>query len=236
MQTTFLNVEREGNRLGCTSFKLTNHRHTTIIMREILGYGEDALTLWVLKNRLEQILKAFNDNTNPEDCLVYYRPSFGRRGGQNSVEFGEFDAIIASREKYYLIESKWDNHSDSEKDNVILRNEQLLRHDIFTWYLFNWTSKYSGHWQKFKAEQENDFKKFSKAIPPAGSLLAANLESILSRLVDYLHCESIQSPVRNLLLFFYDGNRSKPPTKTNAGFTIIPIDYGKLSKDNFINI
>lgn len=72
-------------------------------MTKIMGYGEDALTIWALKNKLSIILGAFNDQTDPKDCLVFYRPSFGRSGGSGSAEFGEFDAIVASKQKIYLI-------------------------------------------------------------------------------------------------------------------------------------
>jgi hypothetical protein len=204
-------------------------------MSKILGYGEDALTLWALKEQLRKILDVFKDSTNVEDCLIFYRPSFGRSGGKHSAEFGEFDAIVASKEKYYLIESKWDNHSNYEKDSVRLRDEQVLRHEIFTWYLYNWGTMYSGNWQRFKAEQEKNFK-YEKTIPPAGSLLATNLEYTLSKIVNYCDCDTIQSNARNVLLFFYDSSKSQPPTKTNGMFTIIPIDYAKYTQNNFINI
>lgn len=75
-------------------------------MGKIFGYGEDALTLWLLKNQPHEILRQFNDEGKPSDCLVFYRPSFGRSGGPDSAEFGEFDAILASKENVYLIESK----------------------------------------------------------------------------------------------------------------------------------
>jgi hypothetical protein len=186
-------------------------------MSKILGYGEDALTLWALKEQLRKILDVFKDSTNVEDCLIFYRPSFGRSGGKHSAEFGEFDAIVASKEKYYLIESKWDNHSNYEKDSVRLRDEQVLRHEIFTWYLYNWGTMYSGNWQRFKAEQEKNF-------------------NTLSKIVNYCDCDTIQSNARNVLLFFYDSSKSQPPTKTNGMFTIIPIDYAKYTQNNFINI
>ncbi len=35
-------------------------------MTKILGYGEDALTLWLLKNQPTEILKLFNDKTEVE--------------------------------------------------------------------------------------------------------------------------------------------------------------------------
>lgn len=75
-------------------------------MSKIFGYGEDALTLWALKQHTSNILEEFQDKTPISNCLIFYRPSFGR--GFGSV-FGEFDAILVSRENIYLIESKWDN-------------------------------------------------------------------------------------------------------------------------------
>jgi len=96
-------------------------------MNRILGYGEDAFTLWALKHHTTEILKAFQDKTSPSDCLIFYRPSFGRSGGNKSAEFGEFDAILVSLENIYLIESKWDNFSRFQKHEITLSAEQKLR-------------------------------------------------------------------------------------------------------------
>ena len=86
-------------------------------MSKILGYGEDALTLWALKHHVPKILEEFQDKTPILDCLVFYRPSFGRHGQANSSVFGEFDAILASRKNIYLIESKWDNLTQFDRMN-----------------------------------------------------------------------------------------------------------------------
>ena len=64
-------------------------------MCKILGYGEDALTLWALKHRTSDILESFQDQTTPSDCLIFYRPSFGRHSKEGSAVFGEFDAMHA---------------------------------------------------------------------------------------------------------------------------------------------
>ncbi len=51
------------------------------------------------------------------------------------------------------------------------------------------------------------------------------------------HCESIsESNIRNVLLFFYDAEKSKFPVKTNNLFKLIPIDYSREIKGNFIAI
>jgi hypothetical protein len=70
-------------------------------MSEFFGYGEDAFTLWALKNKKKMVLEKFNDKSAPSDCLNFYRPSFGRSGGKQSAEFGEFDAILVSLENVY---------------------------------------------------------------------------------------------------------------------------------------
>jgi hypothetical protein len=54
-------------------------------MVKILGYGEDTLTLWAMKEHIGKILKEFEDPTLSSDCLVFYRPSFGRSGGEDSA-------------------------------------------------------------------------------------------------------------------------------------------------------
>jgi len=48
----------------------------------IIGYGEDGLTAWAVTHRLADILKALDDPTAPSDCMVVFRPSFGRAHGQ----------------------------------------------------------------------------------------------------------------------------------------------------------
>jgi hypothetical protein len=204
-------------------------------MSEILGYGEDALTLWALKHHISKILEEFQDKTPISECIAFYRPSFGRHGKEGSSIFGEFDAILASRKNIYLIESKWDNLSEFKKEDIILRKEQTVRHEVFSWYLTHWNKDYS-KWQSFIKKYQKDFKieNENKTIAPKGSLLSRNLEFILTKLQE--HCESSLSEanIRNVLLFFYDVEKSKPPTKTNKGFKTIPIDYSKEIKSNFI--
>jgi len=84
-------------------------------MSEIFGYGEDALTLWVLKRHVSTILNHFKDSSSHSDCLVFYRPSFGRHAKEHASVFGEFDAIVASPQNICLVESKWVNLVESKK-------------------------------------------------------------------------------------------------------------------------
>jgi len=207
-------------------------------MSKVFGYGEDALTLWTLKRHTSRILEhpKFQDKTAPSDCIVFYRPSFGRSGGKKSAEFGEFDAILVSSENAYLVESKWDNNAVYKKDEITLDKEQLLRHQILSWYLTHWNKKHYHNWQNFAKEQEKDFQKEfknKKRIATKG-LLAANLHFILTKSTK--HCKKLSADnIKNVLLFFHNAaKKSKPPKKTNKSFTLIPIDYSKEIDGNFI--
>lgn len=205
-------------------------------MCKIFGYGEDAFTLWGLKHHTAKILETFQDQTNPSDCLVFFRPSFGRSGRKDSAEFGEFDAILASSENIYLIESKWDNLSDFNDEKVTIKSVQKIRHHIFRWYLARWNPKYSKDWQGFVRDHTPDFKKKfnGKKIAPSDSLLAKNLQFILTML--QRHCRNLSSErnIKNVLLFFYDRNRSTPPIKISEDFNLVSIDYSQEIMSNFI--
>jgi hypothetical protein len=204
-------------------------------MCRIFGYGEDAFTLWTLKQKMSDIVESFKDKTDPSNCLIFYRPSFGRHSKKDSSVFGEFDAIIVSSEKVYLIESKWDNLGEFDNNEFTLKKEQKLRHKIFSWYLVHWKEKYSNKREAFKEEHQHVFhKKFKrKTIAPAGSLLARNLESILTKTTE--HCKKLsENNIKNVMLFFYNKDKSTPPAKINRTFKLIPIDYSKQIKDNFI--
>jgi hypothetical protein len=125
---------------------------------EILAYGEDALTLWALKNKLEYILQELGDSPNSSKRLAFFRPSFGRRGGKNSSQFGEFDFILLTANYIYLGESKWDNSSEKIIDGKLeLRDEQLLRHKLFKFYIDEWAfGPYKDNqWQIFVEEAKH---------------------------------------------------------------------------------
>jgi len=206
-------------------------------MVRIFGYGEDALTLWAMKEQLGTILEEFKDHTATSDCLVFYRPSFGRSGGEGSAEFGEFDAIIASRENIYLVESKWDNLSKHRKEKLLLREEQLTRHKVFAWYLTHWNKKYSSKWQEFVDDNRLNFiagKKLPEIQAGKQCLLSTNLETTLNKLSDHCRGFSSSDNIKNILLYFHDCNKTKPPKVDNTNFTLIQIDYSKKMEGNFI--
>jgi len=101
---------------------------------EIIGYGEDALTLWALQNRRKLIFDKVGIN-NESNVKLFYRPSFGRRGGPKSYLFGEFDFIIKTESQIVLGESKWANKFPQEMRAG--DNPQSLRQMIMTKIIIN---------------------------------------------------------------------------------------------------
>jgi len=202
---------------------------------KIFGYGEDSLTLYALKCRMSQILREFNDRTSTSDCIRFYRPSFGRSGGKGSAEFGEFDAIVASRENVYLIESKWHLYTHGT-----IRPEQEWRHKIFKWYFKNWKREYLGNWELFVKKHKDIFKEEfpHKKIAPCEdrhpSLLANNLEFVLSKLQEHCRNFSGEQNIKDVLVLFYKG--CKPPVKNEEtkSFVRIFIDYNRIIEGDFI--
>lgn len=161
-------------------------------MTTVLGYGEDALSLWALTGRTSNILDALGDTSPASDAVIFYRPSFGRYGSApvlpggvaDSAQFGEFDAILGTPAGVYLIEAKWSRSSEIEGDTVVLRAEQIRRHKIFRAYLAAWRAASPANWSAFLMEHGMLLKVGPISVPvaPPGSQLARNLETVLSRL------------------------------------------------------
>ncbi|MDG5473151.1 hypothetical protein P6709_15465 [Jeotgalibacillus sp. ET6] len=206
---------------------------------QILSYGEDAYTLWALKHQLSTILSKLEDSSSISECKVIYRPSFGRRGGENSAQFGEFDFIFLSKTHVYLGESKWDRSSEIKGDYLLLREEQERRHHIFTDYIKSWFKGEFASWDQFIEHIGNDIVGDSYKIrtAPAGSRLAENLNSLLTLVKDHFNHETPE--IQNILLYLYNGSvLSKIPAKTNNKFQLIELDYneGLIESSNYVDL
>ncbi|MDR3578182.1 MAG: hypothetical protein P4L50_30310 [Anaerolineaceae bacterium] len=204
---------------------------------EILGYGEDALTLWGMKYKLSDILNSQNDPSNPERCKIFFRPSFGRAGGDKSAQFGEFDFIILSDDFLYLGESKWDRSHEKIADGcLILRPEQLLRHRVFYCLIQLWLDNDYICWSHFKVPAEKILRKESvnKQFAPENSLLAKNLEMTFNIIKG--HYKSIPQ-IKNLLLYFHCNKPvSQLPKKAGNDFNVVSLDYSMVTLGNYIQI
>ncbi len=202
---------------------------------KVLGYGEDTLTLWALRDRIKKILDKLGDNSDVSRCKVIYRPSFGRRGGAASPQFGEFDFILLSDTTIYLGESKWDQSSEvrGAKEGVLkVRDEQLLRHQVFQVYVQAWFSCPESDWQELAKYVHDQFKseKIDKRVPNKGTRLADNLWAILQGIG--VHFDS-QPSIKNVLLYLHRGPQTKV-NKASDGFELVMIDYSQIAKDGFI--
>jgi hypothetical protein len=199
---------------------------------EIIGYGEDALTLWAMLNKIDFILKALRDTTDPSECKIFFRPSFGRKGGPDSAEFGEFDFILVNPNRVYLGESKWENSSEYKQGQLTLRHEQLLRHELFKAYLEQWVAGDCKTWADLARRMPEGG--IQKPLPPTNSLLASNLVEVLTSIRQF--CGGIPE-VKNVLLYFHKGaSAENMPTDTIEDFTIIPIDYREAGIGNYVRL
>lgn len=192
-------------------------------MTTIIGYGEDALTYWALTHKLEKILVDLGDHPRPEDCMIFYRPSFGR-GGRSGASFGEFDAILSTKVATYLIESKWDGSSEATSKGVSLTKTQERRHKVFHWYLQN--LKTGDKWSDFmKANQEAFQKEFKqKRIPTDRSELAKNIQFIAKNIL------KPDKVVDVLLLICKNPDAYRGLSVNPSTFRLVPLLYEPLDK------
>jgi|SRR3990170_713773 len=201
---------------------------------DLLGYGEDALTLWSLKNKFGFILDALKDPSDISKCRAFFRPSFGRSGGNNSSQFGEFDFIILAEQHIYLGESKWDKSSERILNGFMdMRAEQLLRHKLFTFYVDEWAFGEYTDWGEFESRGKELLRQqgIDKPIAPAGSLLATNLQTVLGIIRDHY---TSKPEIRNVLLYFYNGAiGGKPVKEAGNDFEVVTLDYSKDVSGNY---
>lgn len=204
---------------------------------QILAYGEDALTLWALRNKLAHILHIAKDASDTSRCRAFFRPSFGRSGGGKSSQFGEFDFILLADSCRYLGESKWDKSSEKIRDGVLfLRDEQLFRHDMLKFYIEEWAFGNHSNWHEFEKQANNTLlqRGITKPVAPENSLLATNLQTVLAIIKQHYTALPV---IKNMLVFFYNGN-GKPRLPSGAGkdFLVVKIDYSQGLTRNFVEI
>ena len=207
-------------------------------LMELIGYGEDALTLWGLTHRLGDIINPFADKTPIDSCSVFFRPSFGRHGGPKSSEFGEFDFILITNQAVYLGESKWHRSSEDLVDGKLhLRPEQLERHEIMAWYIREWSEGAFKDWSDFFTKKGGKISKRNivKPLPPPGSLLSENLSKLLTEVQNRFGGQPLR--IYNVLIYFHTGDEAQVlPKESNGDFTIVNMDYSIDRLGNFIEL
>ena len=197
----------------------------------VTGYGEDSLTLWALRGRLLQILEPLKDASSVADCEVFYRPGFGRKGGDNSAEFGEFDFLIMSATRLYLGESKWNRSGESRRGVLSLRKEQEIRHALMRRYVSDWfvfrsrtETQETSSWSQFVdwAPPNYTVLGITKTVAPRRSQTGRSLFAVLDRA--WNHYGGRCPEIIDLITYFYDPRvHSLPDNRT--GFAFVPIPY-----------
>jgi hypothetical protein len=192
----------------------------------LLGYGEDSLTLGVLLAHTPAFLAALGDTTDESPIYTLYRPCFGRRavaGKRGSpCSFGEFDAIIITASRTYLIEAKRTGSKEAVGAEVHLRTEQVRRHAAMRAYVEEWNACQPTGWADFVARSRivPRLSSIDLRVPDSHSRLAKNLCYILGMTSDS------SGEVQDVLLFIRDlsadGPRASPPTEvTEPGFIVV---------------
>ena len=194
----------------------------------ILGYGEDALTYWALTERTREFLDEWNDNAPLSDVKLMFRPSFGRQGSRSvqpgemadSSQFGEFDSILGTPNRTYLVEAKWNRSSEIERAMIVLRPEQIRRHQIFRAYVNAWRNGNFASWDEFFRTCNGiiDAGGVHYPVAPIGSQLASNLQTVLQRVDGCGH------EVRDVVLYVRIQNGRNVDGVQNADFDFVSID------------
>jgi hypothetical protein len=201
---------------------------------KLLGYGEDALTLWALTSRRHDVLLALGDTSDPDRCTLIYRPSFGRKGGPTSSQFGEFDFILGTPNALYLGEAKWDKSPELKEHPIRLRDEQAERHQVFAVYYRTWIGRPQWSVSDFFEASRARFviEHLDKPTPPGGSTLARNLISILRVCAD---STKGADSIRNVLLVTdSSGGLKLSPGDAPEDFVLVCINAAESLKDGLI--
>jgi hypothetical protein len=160
------------------------------------------------------------DKSDPDDCIVFYRPSFGR-GGSNTANFGEFDAIVSTRTCVYLIESKWEDSAQSS-NGIRLSEAQLNRHAIFKECSDKWDR--SVGIASLRASNSGFLTSvIDKKVVSEEDELAKHLRFVLSRTAKGSG-DATRKDLRNVLLFLHRQDEEPHPILTPESFgQVVPI-------------
>jgi hypothetical protein len=197
----------------------------------ILGCGEDSLTLHALVAGLADILHQLGDDSDPARSVVFFRPSFGRRGpganGPASAQFGEFDAIIGSPNAVYLCEGK----RKFAGEEHVLDKIQLRRHRVFRAYLEEHRQQSWNNWAEFEARMKPLLQREHPYLNPApmGSDLARNLAYILR------HLDECGPEIVDVLMFWRLSNAERRPL-TCGTFRIITRLCAREEDSDFVRL
>lgn len=200
---------------------------------EIIGYGEDALTLMALRDEeiIKQILtqagnkrKKSHERQIPK-IKIYYRPSFGRNGKC----LGECDAIIGTDTKIYFVECKWMDSKEIQSNSIHLDEKQKKRND----YLIEIAREYFSDDGNMSEKVKKD-----KNIKGDDTKLIVSLKHVFGVMKDGIENKKAKDVFRSLLVVFVDNKAFKVPQKID-GFKPIKIvipEQKKIENSSFYKL
>jgi hypothetical protein len=191
------------------------------LTQSIIGYGEDALTYWALSLHLKQLLTALQANCRPRECLVFYRPSFGR-----GTNIGEFDAILATPDCIYLVECKWQSRRPPKSPvaAITLNKTQLRRHRLWKRIWEMWLQNGA----TIFGEPPLRIEKEDFTLPNAGKTLAQNLTFVFQQIDRKV---GKVSSVRDVCLYFFPAGSSEISDTQQAMLPKRILDEAKVEQD-----
>ena len=200
----------------------------------LLGYGDDALALAAVSVGLPTVLDRLDDPCDPDEAVVFYRPSFGDRPGtpgRPRADFGGFDGIIGTPGGTYLVEARWSAASELQGGALTLDTEQVRRHRVLRSYMETWRELSPGTWRDFirtrgvgQITLEDGLR-----LPSPGTALAADLEFILTETED---C----GPVQDVLLVAASGSGAPGRVQPPVGFTLVLLGWESVGGAGFISL
>ena len=204
-------------------------------MAQWFAYGEDILTYWALRERLDVVLTQLGDKSDPNGATIFYRPSFGRRASYDPdsprAEFGEFDAIVATSDFIYPIEAKWHASSEVDGTTITLDRAQVIRHRVLAWYLSRYV-ECDGPWERFVERYDSDLRDAfpGKKIAPVGSKLADNIQFMLRKLPLF------DTTTIDVLLYLHPPDSSATITVDPTSFVPVSVPFTSESKHDIFRL
>jgi hypothetical protein len=192
--------------------------------REILGYGEDSLTLFFLRNRWKEFTEELRAQVKHAPDLnkkskIFYRLSLGR--GAKGI--GELDAVIVVPGAALLLESKWDNNLERNISKIRMDAEQWQRDMVMRELILKESGK---GWNSWKRKFEKKYRPRSEE-----TTLKNNLEAFLRVCKD----EKVKK-VFHILLFFQINKRPGinkiEPIRNKPDFDLKPSGKTKFNLKN----
>ena len=200
---------------------------------EIIGYGEDALTLWAIKNKLHAILQELNDNSDVSRCKYSFAPALDGVEARRVHSLGNLILLFFRKNA-----STWEKVSgmDLQRTRTAfgVTDEQKFRHEVMKFYICQWFKGDFPDWSSFVRKVGKTTKHMGVEKPwhlsaLFGIQLTDPLETIKS------HFSSLPE-IRNILLYLHKGESSNPISRVSKDFDLVKIDYSQDSVDNFIRI